>query len=79
MGTFIAFLDKEVVTSIKDRFMVGFIMFNATFNYTSVISWWRKLEKTTDLRKSLTSFITYTVMLYCLSEISTHNVSGDRY
>jgi hypothetical protein len=40
LGTFIAFLDTEVVTSIKDRFMVGFIMFNATFNYTSVITWW---------------------------------------
>jgi hypothetical protein len=64
-----------------------FMMFNATFNNISVISCWsvllvdetgsEYLEKTTDLSQVTDKL--YHIMLYHLSEIRTHNVSGDRY
>ena len=52
------------------------MVFNATFNNISVISWWKPeyLEKTTDLSYVIDKL--YHIMLYHPSGIQTHNVSG---
>jgi hypothetical protein len=49
------------------------MVFNATFNNVSVISWWSVVlvEEVTDKL--------YHIMLYSLSGIRTDNFSGDRY
>ena len=66
-----------VVVIMYGWFMVN----NATFNNISVRFYlWRKpkyQEKTTDMSQ-ITDRL-YPIMLYSLSEIRTHNVSGDRY
>ena len=59
------------------------MVFNATFNNMSVILWWSFLlvgetglpEKTTDLTQVTDKL--YHIMVYRLSDIRTHNVSGD--
>jgi hypothetical protein len=69
----------------RSHIWLWFMVFNATFNNISVISWRSVLlveepeypEKTTDLSQVTDNL--YHIMLYRLSGIRTNNVSGDRY
>ena len=65
------------------------MVFNATFNNISAISWQSDLlveetgepEKPSTCRKSMTNYITY--MLYrvhlAMNGVRTHNISSDRH
>ena len=73
-------------TSTPYIYIQLFMVFNATFNNISVISWQRKsaaeyLEKTTDMPQATDKH--YHIMLYqvhlAISGILTHNFSGDRH
>ena len=74
--------------SIQSVWLVGFMVFNATLNTISAISWRVSFigggnrstrRKPPTCRKSLTNFITYNVVLLALSGGRTHNISGDRH
>ena len=72
-----------------DDYKFGFMVFNATFNNISVISWQSVLlmEETGVVREnhqpatSLQQTLSHNVVSNtpCLGGIQTHNVSGDRY
>jgi hypothetical protein len=72
-----------ILFKIKLIWLVDLWCFNATFNNISVISWRSVLlveeypEKTNDLPQVTDKL--YHIMLYRLSGIQTHNISGDRY
>ena len=66
------------------------MVFNATFNNISVISWWSVLlveetgvpRKTTDLSQVTDKLLSHNVVLStpkCQRGIRTHNFSGDRH
>ena len=64
------------------------MVFNATFNNISDISWQSYLlveesgvpgEKPQNCRKLLTNFIIYCCIEYTSRRVRTHNVSGDRH
>ena len=59
------------------------MVFNATFNNISVISWLSVLlvEKTTDLPQVTEKFLSHNVVSSTprLSGIGTRNISGDRH
>jgi len=73
---------------IQGIVLLGFIVFNATFNNISVISWRSVLlveetgvpgsRKPMTCRKSLTN-LSHNVVHLALSGIRTHNISGDRH
>ena len=65
--------------------MVGFILFNATFNNISVILWVSVLllEESGENDRPVAIHITYHIMLHgvhrAIRRIQTHNVSGDMH
>ena len=71
------------------RWMVwfGFIVFNATFNNISVISWWSVLlvvetrgpGKNHRTAASHWQTLSHNIVLLALSGSRSHNISGDRY
>ena len=60
-----------------------FMVFNTTFNYISVISWWSVLFVEENHRSAASHSQTlshhFVSSAPCLSGIGNHNVSGDRY
>ena len=84
---------REITLALKldsciNKRMIWFMVFNATFNNISVISWWSVLlmeetgvpgENKQPVASHSQTLLPIVSSTPCLSRIPTHNVSGDSH